>query len=101
MQRIGSFQRRPEAAYGLLLPQGGEGRKSRPPSPPAPATVHVSTTTPGTSFARRANLPQPDVIDLTPKSETHCELSRPTEGRLAIVTDAGRDAVDVAATQDE
>ena len=28
-------------------------------------------------------------------------LSRPTEGRLAIVTDAGRDAVDVVGALDE
>jgi hypothetical protein len=29
-----------------------------------------------------------------PKSHLNSQLSRPTEGRLAIVTDAGRDAVD-------
>jgi hypothetical protein len=32
-----------------------------------------------------------------PKSNLYRPLSRPTEGRLAIVTDAGRDAVDAAA----
>ena len=41
------------------------------------------------------------VIDLTPKSATHSAASRPTEGRLAIVTDAGRDAVDVSSAADE
>jgi hypothetical protein len=30
-----------------------------------------------------------------PKSVVYFSLSRPTEGRFAIVTDAGRDAVDV------
>jgi hypothetical protein len=30
-----------------------------------------------------------------------CSPSRPTEGRLAIVTDAGRDAVDAARATDE
>ena len=32
-----------------------------------------------------------------PKSDLELLASRPTEGRLAIVTDAGRDAVDAAA----
>ena len=32
-----------------------------------------------------------------PKSDLELSLSRPTEGRIAIVTDAGRDAVDAAA----
>jgi hypothetical protein len=33
-----------------------------------------------------------------PKSPVYPSPSRPTEGRIAIVTDAGRDAVDAAAT---
>jgi hypothetical protein len=37
------------------------------------------------------------VIDLTPKSPASFRASRPTEGRLAIVTNAGRDAVDADA----
>jgi len=40
-------------------------------------------------FSRRAN----HLYELAP--------SRPLEGRLAIVTNAGRDAVDADATQDE
>jgi hypothetical protein len=32
-----------------------------------------------------------------PKSHLELSLSRPTEGRIAIVTNAGRDAVDAAA----
>jgi hypothetical protein len=49
----------------------------------------------------RTNLPRVGVIDLTPKSAIHPMPSRPTKGRLAIVTDAGRDAVDADAPQDE
>ena len=33
-----------------------------------------------------------------PKSILELSLSRPTEGRIAIVTNAGRDAVDAAAS---
>jgi len=36
-----------------------------------------------------------------PKSELYGSLSRPTEGRVAIVTAAGRDAVDADALEDE
>src|SRR3984893_3383243 len=36
-----------------------------------------------------------------PKSELYDSLSRPTEGRVAIVTAAGRDAVDADALEDE
>jgi hypothetical protein len=36
-----------------------------------------------------------------PKSLLYLSLSRPTEGRLAIVTDAGRDAVDADGAFDE
>jgi hypothetical protein len=31
----------------------------------------------------------------------HGRITRPTEGRLVIVTDAGRDAVDVGSARDE
>ena len=37
------------------------------------------------------------ILDAAPKSPLNPLLSRPTEGRLAIVTDAGRDAVDAKA----
>jgi hypothetical protein len=37
-------------------------------------------------------------LSLLPKSILEAPPSRPTEGRLAIVTDAGRDAVDAAAS---
>ena len=37
------------------------------------------------------------VLDAAPKSLLYPPPSRPTEGRLAIVTDAGRDAVDTDA----
>jgi hypothetical protein len=37
----------------------------------------------------------------TPKSLLYPPPSRPTEGRLAIVTDAGRDAVDAGCASDE
>ena len=37
----------------------------------------------------------------SPKSNLELPPSRPTEGRLAIVTDAGRDAVDADALIDE
>jgi hypothetical protein len=36
-----------------------------------------------------------------PKSNLHPLPSRPTEGRLAIVTDAGRDAMDAGGAEDE
>jgi hypothetical protein len=52
-------------------------------------------------IARRANLSQPDGIAVTPKSAADFAPSRPhQEGRLAIVTDVGRDAVDAVAAQD-
>ena len=38
-------------------------------------------------------------IDSDPKSAIHPMPSRPTEGRLAIVTDAGRDAMDANGAQ--
>jgi hypothetical protein len=41
------------------------------------------------------------MIDLDPKSAADSAPSRPTEGRFAIVTNAGRDAVDALALQDE
>jgi hypothetical protein len=37
----------------------------------------------------------------TPKSTLYPSPSRPTEGRLAIVTNAGRDAVDADGAKDE
>jgi hypothetical protein len=37
----------------------------------------------------------------SPKSDLNPSPSRPTEGRLAIVTDAGRDAVDAGGAKDE
>ena len=40
-------------------------------------------------------------IDSDPKSAIHPMPSRPTEGRLAIVTDAGRDAMDASGATDE
>jgi len=40
-------------------------------------------------------------IDSDPKSAIHPLPSRPTEGRIAIVTDAGRDAVDADGAFDE
>jgi hypothetical protein len=42
-------------------------------------------------------------IPLVPSGKSNLQLapSRPTEGRLAIVTDAGRDAVDAEALLDE
>jgi hypothetical protein len=45
------------------------------------------------SSARVKNISVPT----TPKSLLELFASRPTEGRIAIVTDAGRDAVDAAA----
>jgi hypothetical protein len=36
-----------------------------------------------------------------PKSKLYDSLSHPTKGRIAIVTDAGRDAVDAAGAADE
>jgi hypothetical protein len=37
----------------------------------------------------------------SPKSNLYPSPSRPPEGRLAIVTDAGRDAVDASGAKDE
>jgi hypothetical protein len=37
-------------------------------------------------------------IPFSPKSPAYLLPSRPTEGRLAIVTDAGRDAVDAGSS---
>jgi hypothetical protein len=45
----------------------------------------------------RKNIP----LLILPKSNLYPSPSRPTEGRLAIVTDAGRDAVDVGGAKDE
>jgi len=39
------------------------------------------------------------IIDLTPKSAAHCIYPVSLEGRLAIVTDARRDAVDADGAQ--
>jgi hypothetical protein len=59
-------------------------------------------------IARRANQyflssPRAKNIPLVPSGKSNLQLppSRPTEGRLAIVTDAGRDAVDADALNDE
>src|ERR1700687_5483388 len=41
------------------------------------------------------------VLAVAPKSVIYPPPSRPTEGRLAIVTDAGRDAVDAGGAKDE
>ena len=40
-------------------------------------------------------------LTATPNQRFSPVLSRPTEGRFAIVTDVGRDAVDALAAQDE
>src|ERR1035437_3372159 len=45
----------------------------------------------------RKNIP----LLILPKSNLYPSPSRPTEGRPAIVTDAGRDAVDVGGAKDE
>ena len=45
----------------------------------------------------RKNIP----LLILPKSNLYPSPSRPTEGRLAIVTDAGRDAVDAGGVADE
>jgi hypothetical protein len=52
-------------------------------------------------FARRANVSQPAVLDLTPKSAISMRHPVPTRGALAIVTNAGRDAMDVSSFFDE
>jgi hypothetical protein len=49
--------------------------------------------------ARRANLPRVGGIELDPKSATHSTCPVSHEGRLAIVTDARRDAVDADGAQ--
>jgi hypothetical protein len=50
-------------------------------------------------IARRANLSQSVGIAVAPKSAADSTPSRLTEGRLAIVTNAGRDAVDANGAQ--
>jgi hypothetical protein len=52
---------------------------------------------------KRLSSPARKNISLNPsgKSLLQIRLSRPQEGRLAIVTDAGRDAVDAVVSQDE
>ena len=40
-------------------------------------------------------------VHFSPKSPAYASPSRPTEGRLAIVTDAGRDAMDARSAKDE
>jgi len=45
----------------------------------------------------RKNIP----VHFSPKSPAYASPSRPTEGRLAIVTDAGRDAMDARSAKDE
>jgi hypothetical protein len=50
-------------------------------------------------FARRANVSQPGILDLNPKSAISMRL--PIEGRIMIVANAGRDAMDVRALPDE
>src|SRR6202022_3932312 len=65
--------------------------------------------------ARKAKFPEPDQAHAScpvppcknislrawPKSTLYPLPSRPTEGRIAIVTDAGRDAVDAGGAEDE
>jgi hypothetical protein len=52
-------------------------------------------------IARRAIVPQAVAIARNPKSPASSRLSHPSEGRLENVTDAGWDAMDAIATQDE
>ena len=41
------------------------------------------------------------IVDLDPKSKANCAHPVPHEGRIAIVTDAGWDAVDAGGASDE
>ena len=90
------------AAYGHLLPQGEkeEGCDRRHRSTPANCS-QFRLLRQDCRFARRANLPRIGVLDRNPKSAAHLDRPVPSEGRLAIVTNAGRDAVDVDALKDE
>ena len=45
-----------------------------------------------------SDFPKNISVPTYPKSSLELSTSRPTEGRIAIVTDAGRDAVDAAAS---
>jgi hypothetical protein len=52
-------------------------------------------------FARRANLPQSAALISTPNQRHNLHYPAPTEGRFAIVTNVGRDAVDADGADDE
>src|ERR1700676_4794823 len=54
---------------------------------------------PSADFVPVQSCPQKYSLSASGKSNLQLPPSRPTEGRLAIVTDAGRDAVDAGGTQ--
>jgi hypothetical protein len=60
--------------------------------PPSSIACPTGKSVAGLSSPSRKNIPLRDL----PKSTLELPPSRSTEGRLAIVTDAGRDAVDAA-----
>jgi hypothetical protein len=62
------------------------------------ASLYPSTNS---CFARRANVSQSVTLYLTPKSAISMRHPVPTRGALAIVMNAGRDAVDVGCFLDE
>jgi hypothetical protein len=65
------------------------------------APHHEEDQAPNRRFARRANLPQSASL-ISPPNQRHIPPRPvPKEGRLAIVTDAGRDAVDASSAADE
>jgi hypothetical protein len=76
------------ARYGFI--EAWEGREERSVPPTGKSAVHLSSP-----FSK--NIPVP----FWPKSPAYRSPSCPTEGRLAIVTNAGQDVMDAGGAFDE
>jgi hypothetical protein len=86
---------------GATGPDQDPARSDRSNGPPRVLATELICPT-GKSVNRLSspickNIP----VGARPKSNPYLPPSRPTEGRLAIVTDAGRDAVDADGAKDE
>ena len=88
-------QKRTSAGYSKFMDSrlwhGGEGM------PSARWNVHKRAD----DFARRANLPQSGSLISTPNQKQIARIPSHIEGRIAIVTDAGWDAMDAGGASDE